>query len=609
MHFMPKGRFLLAAVSGRVLARSFHSVLSIGYEVIKQALGGGNVQIRESQPEMTWNHGVLCDVKPLKELSFNSHNITATMTSRQLQVMLDVLTNLLFARLPKPQKVRLSYPAGDDEDVEEEADEVVPDGVEEVELARVNLEQKERVQKLIQDDIRKLSLYNDESADRNSVKEDDLWIISGGRSILLYDFDRDYKDVGVAKFTTKYFVVRNCLQNAKSHMLLSAWNTPEWGKRVMLRVDAKQGAPKDGNYPLELFQVEIYPLKIHLTETMYRMMWEYFFPEEEQDSQRWQEVWKFSTTAGSRRTGKGSSIQEAPMSSSHLTKDPQVSAKSSTSALPVTSANQFSSSADSSQNLKATIVCGSTSELRRTSSIDRTWEENVADELMLQMHSSSAAASTNGPFAGVEQPDEGNRTKSKESKLIKSGRSSHEEKKVGKAQDEKKSRPRRMREFHNIKISQVELLVTYEGSRFAGKKFKDKAHNQKQACAEQNPLSWPKRPAVGAGDGFVTSIKGPFNSQRQKAKAFVLRTMRGEAENEITGDWSESEAEFSPFARQLTITKAKKMIRRHTKKFHSRGPKGLSSQQRESLPSSPRETTPFESDSSSGSSPYEDFHE
>lgn len=815
------GRFLLAAVSGRVLARSFHSVLSIGYEVIKQALGGGNVQIRESQPEMTWNRmeysvmlehvqahvaptdvdpgaglqwlpkirrsspkvkrtGALlervfmpCDmyfrytrhkggtadlkVKPLKELSFNSHNITATMTSRQFQVMLDVLTNLLFARLPKPRKVSLSYPAGDDEDVEEEADEVVPDGVEEVELARVSLEQKERMQKLIQDDIRKLSLYNDASVERNSVKEDDLWIITGGRSILvqrlkkelvnaqksrkaasaslrmalqkaaqlrlmekeknkspscamrislqinkvvwsmlvdgrsfaeaeindmIYDFDRDYKDVGVAKFTTKYFVVRNCLPNAKSDMLLSAWNAPaEWGKKVMLRVDAKQGAPKDGNYPLELFQVEIYPLKIHLTETMYRMMWEYFFPEEEQDSQRRQEVWKFSTTAGSRRARKVSSVQEAPMSSSHLTKDPQVSTKSSNSSLPITSANQFSSSADSSQvsklqNLKANIVCGSTPELRRTSSFDRTWEENVAesvaDELMLQMHSSSATSSTSGPFAGIEQPDEGIRNKSKESKLIKSGRSSHEEKKVGKAQDEKKSRPRRMREFHNIKISQVELLVTYEGLRFAvsdlrllmdtfhrveftgtwrrlfsrvkkhiiwgvlksvtgmqGKKFKDKAHSQKEACAagvpdidlnlsdsdggsagksEQNPLSWPKRPAEGAGDGFVTSIKGLFNSQRRKAKAFVLRTMRGE-ENEVTGDWSESEAEFSPFARQLTITKAKKLIRRHTKKFRSRGPKGLSSQQRESLPSSPRETTPFESDSSSESLPYEDFHE
>lgn len=49
----------------------------------------------------------------------------------------------------------------------------------------MNLEQKERAQKLIQDDIRKLSLYNDASVDRNPVKEGDLWIISGGRSILV----------------------------------------------------------------------------------------------------------------------------------------------------------------------------------------------------------------------------------------------------------------------------------------------------------------------------------------------------------------------------------------------------------------------------------------
>ncbi|KAF4357390.1 hypothetical protein F8388_017887 [Cannabis sativa] len=47
----------------------------------------------------------------------------------------------------------------------------------------------------------------------------------------IYDFDRDHKDVGVALFTTKYFVVRNCLPNAKLDMLLSAWNPPsEWGK-------------------------------------------------------------------------------------------------------------------------------------------------------------------------------------------------------------------------------------------------------------------------------------------------------------------------------------------------------------------------------------------
>jgi hypothetical protein len=43
----------------------------------------------------------MTQVKPLKELRFNSPNITATMTSRQFQVMLDVLSNLLFARLPK----------------------------------------------------------------------------------------------------------------------------------------------------------------------------------------------------------------------------------------------------------------------------------------------------------------------------------------------------------------------------------------------------------------------------------------------------------------------------------------------------------------------------
>lgn len=55
----------------------------------------------------------------------------------------------------------------------------------------------------------------------------------------------------------------------------------------------------------------------------------------------------------------------------------------------------------------------------------------------------------------------------------------------------------------------------------------------------------------------------------------MLRTMRGEADNEFQGEWSESDVEFSPFARQLTITKAKRLLRRHTKKFRSRGQKGL----------------------------------
>ncbi|XP_010513417.1 PREDICTED: protein SABRE-like [Camelina sativa] len=799
------GRFLLAAVSGRVLARSFHSVMRVGVEVIEQALGSGSVQIPDSSPEMTWTRmevsvmlehvqahvaptdvdpgaglqwlpkirrnspkvkrtGALlervfmpCDmyfrytrhkggtpdlkVKPLKELTFNSHNIIATMTSRQFQVMLDVLTNLLFARLPKPRKSSLQCPT-EDEDVEEEADEVVPYGVEEVELAKINLEEKERERKLLLDDIRKLSHCSDNTDDTHMEREGELWMISTRRSILvqglkkeltyaqksrkaasaslrmalqkaaqlrimekeknkspsyamcislqinkvvwsmlvdgksfaeaeindlIYDFDRDYKDIGVARFTTKYFVVRNCLPNAKSDMLLSAWNPPpEWGKKVMLRVDAKQGAPKDGHYPLELFHVEIYPLRIHLTETMYRMMWEYFFPEEEQDSQRRQEVWKISTTAGSKRVKKGLAGHESSGTTSHALRDVEASRVSS-AALSSTAIVQSQTNADSVQ--KPNILSlrsstgGSAQELRRTSSFDRSWEENVAEsvanELVLQAHSCTVSSS-------IEQQEDSSKQKAKEMKTVKSGRSSHEEKKAGKSHEEKKSRPRKMMEFHNIKISQVELLVTYEGSRFVvndlkllmdtfhrveftgtwrrlfsrvkkhiiwgvlksvtgmqGKKFKDKSHNNRESTdndlnlsdndqtgkPDQQQVTWFKRQSDGAGDGFVTSIRGLFNTQRRKAKAFVLRTMRGEAENDFHGDWSDSDVEFSPFARQLTITKAKKLIRRHTKKFRPRSQRGSTSQQRESLPSSPRETTAFESGYSSGSSPYEDFRD
>ncbi|GFY96064.1 similar to HYPERSENSITIVE TO PI STARVATION 4 [Actinidia rufa] len=785
------GRFLLAAVSGRVLARSFHSVLHVGYEMIEQALGSGSLHVPECQPEMTWNRmefsvmlehvqahvaptdvdpgaglqwlpkihrsapkvkrtGALlervfmpCDMyfrytrhkggtadlkmKPLKELTFNSRDITATMTSRQFQVMLDVLTNLLFARLPKPRNSSLSYPAEDDDDVEEEADEVVPDGVEEVEQARIELEKKKREQKLVLNDIRKLSSYGDTTGDMCLDKEGDLWMITGGRSTLvhrlkkelgnakklrkgasssvrmalqkaaqlrlmekeknktpssamrismqinkvvwsmladgktfaeaeindmIYGFDRDYKDFGVARFSTKYFVVRNFLPNAKFDMILSPWNPPpEWGKKVMLGVDAKQGAPKDGNSPIENFQVEIYPLKIHLTETLYHMIWGYFFPEEEQDSQRRQD----STTVGSKRGKKGSSTHETSASSSHLTKESEVSSKSNTSSVPLTSGtSQSSLHADSSQgsklqNLKANIVCGSTPELRRSSSFDRTWEENVAEsvanELVIQVHSSNISSSGSGSL-GIEQQDETTKNKSKETKLVKSSRSSHEEKKVELSVTY---------EGPPFSVSELRLLMdTFHRVDFTGtwrrlfsrvkkhviwgvlkvRSLKTK-HIVRRNPAElvfqtsilisvtamvkevqlgksgQHPISWAKRPSDGAGDGFVTSIRGLFHSQRRKAKAFVLRTMRGEAENEFNGEWSESDVEFSPFARQLTITKAKKLIKRHTKKFRSRGQKAdvSSSQPKESLPSSPREATPYESNSSSGSSTYEDFHE
>ncbi|CAN6971528.1 unnamed protein product [Brassica rapa subsp. trilocularis] len=789
------GRFLLAAVSGRVLARSFNSIMRVGVEVIEQALGTGSAQVPECSPEMTWTRmefsvmlehvqahvaptdvdpgaglqwlpkirrnspkvkrtGALlervfmpCDmflrytrhkggnpdlkVKPLKELTFNSHDITATMTSRQFQVMLDVLTNLLFARLPKPRKSSLQCPT-EDEDVEEEADEVVPYGVEEVELAKINLEEKERARKLLLDDIRKLSYCSDNIDDTHMEREGELWMISTRRSILvqglkkellyaqksrkaasvslrmalqkaaqlrlmekeknkspsyamcislqinkvvwsmlvdgksfaeaeindlIYDFDRDYKDIGVARFTTKSFVLRNCLPHAKSDMLLSAWNPPtEWGRKFMLRVDAKQGAPKDGHYPLERFHVEIYPLRIHLTETMYRMMWEYFFPEEEQDSQRRQEVWKISTTAGSKRVKKGLAGDSSTTSHSAVEASRRSSESLSASATTLSQSNADSVQKSNTPSLRCSTG-GSAQELR-TSSFDRTGGENMAESIgnELVLHASS-----------VEQQEDSSKQKPKETKTIKPGRSSHEEKKAGKSHEEKKSRPRRMMEFHDIRISQVELLVTYEGSRFVvndlkllmdtfhreeftgtwrrlfsrvkkhiiwgvlksvtgmqGKKFKDKSQNNRESADNElilsdndhtgksdNQVPWFKRQSDGAGDGFVTSIKGLFNTQRRKAKAFVMRTMRGEAENDFHGEWSDSDVELSPFARQLTITKSKtkRLIKRHTKKFRPRPQRGSSSQQRESLPSSPREATAFESGYSSGTSPYEDFRD
>lgn len=84
----------------------------------------------------------------------------------------------------RPRKSSLC-PAEDDEDVEEEADEVVPYGVEEVELAKINLEQKDREKKLILHDIRKLSISCDTSGDLHTEKEGDLWIVTGGRSTLV----------------------------------------------------------------------------------------------------------------------------------------------------------------------------------------------------------------------------------------------------------------------------------------------------------------------------------------------------------------------------------------------------------------------------------------
>lgn len=54
-----QGRFLLAAASGRVLARSFHSILHVGYEMIEQALGTSSASNPDMEPEMTWKRAEL----------------------------------------------------------------------------------------------------------------------------------------------------------------------------------------------------------------------------------------------------------------------------------------------------------------------------------------------------------------------------------------------------------------------------------------------------------------------------------------------------------------------------------------------------------------------
>ena len=64
---------------------------------------------------------------------------------------------------------------------------MVPDGVEEVEQARIELEKKKREQKLVLNDIRKLSSYGDTTGDICLEKEGDLWMITGGRSTLVRD--------------------------------------------------------------------------------------------------------------------------------------------------------------------------------------------------------------------------------------------------------------------------------------------------------------------------------------------------------------------------------------------------------------------------------------
>lgn len=119
------------------------------------------------------------------------------------------------------------------------------------------------------------------------------------------------------------------------------------------------------------------------------------------------------------------------------------------------------------QSLKANMVCGSHPELQRTSSFERAWEENTVENItnndvvsLVNSTNVSSKGDTNNsmaenPVAAAEML----KSKTKDSKPIKSGRLCHEEKKIGKSHDEKRTRARKLMEFHNIKISQVNIFL------------------------------------------------------------------------------------------------------------------------------------------------------
>jgi len=78
----------------------------------------------------------------------------------------------------------------EEEGMKEESDEMVPEGVEEVELARIRLEQAQRECRLLIHDLQTLHHSpldeNVEEIQVPAVQEGVLWMISGGRATLMH---------------------------------------------------------------------------------------------------------------------------------------------------------------------------------------------------------------------------------------------------------------------------------------------------------------------------------------------------------------------------------------------------------------------------------------
>jgi hypothetical protein len=120
-------------------------------------------------------------------------------------------------------------------------------------------------------------------------------------------------------------------------------------------------------------------------------------------------------------------------------------------------------------------------------------------------------------------------------------------------------------------------------------------------AVEQFPTAH-QRQSDRAGEGFVSSIRGLFNSQRRKARALVLRTMRGqEALDDLQISSSEDEAGISksPCGAKRIPRRTRKTRPAHRDRG-SLADRGLRGTQEASQSQS-------ETELSEGSSMYEDF--
>ena len=124
-----------------------------------------------------------------------------------------------------------------------------------------------------------------------------------------------------------------------------------------------------------------------------------------------QELFKVSTTAGTRRVKKGTSVTETTSPSNQSSKESALAQKPELS-------------------------------------FDRTWEENVAESVANELVSQIQGQSN----AQTESQDA-----AKDSKLVRSSRSNRDEKKPLEPNEVKQSRPQKMMDFRNIKISQVRI--------------------------------------------------------------------------------------------------------------------------------------------------------